>query len=450
MTEVLLLLLAIALMVLCGVFVAAEFSLTTVERAELERAAAAGERGAAGALAAVRRLTFQLSGAQLGITLTSLIIGMLAEPSIASLLNGPLEAAGLPSATASAVAVLLGVVLSTVALMVIGELVPKNWAISRPLAVAKAVAGPQRAFSAVAGPLIGGLNTTANWFVRRIGLEPTEELNSVRTPQELGALARHSAKAGTLEPGTAELFVRTLRLSERTASSVMVPRIRVHTLREGDTAAELVALAARTGHSRFPVHPGDLDDVSGVVHLKDALALPEEERDVRTVGSLASEPVRVPETVPLDELLEQLRWRQTIAVVVDEYGGTAGVVTLEDVIEEIVGEVRDEHDTDEQPGVVALPDPDGTGPRWQVTGVHQADDLYEAIGLRLPEGPYETVAGYLADRLERIPVVGDTVDLAGWTLTVRSVDHHHAASVLVVRTGDQDATAAPEDEGADR
>ncbi|MFE0633135.1 CNNM domain-containing protein, partial [Streptomyces sp. NPDC058864] len=217
MTEVLLLLLALLLTLACAVFVAAEFSLTTVERGELERSAAAGERGADGALKAVRRLTLQLSGAQLGITVTSLVIGMLAEPSLAVLLSGPIEAAGLPEGAASMTGTVLGVVVSTVVLMVIGELVPKNWAISSPLAVAKVVAGPQRGFTAAFSPLINHLNDTANRLVRRFGLEPAEELASARTPDELRALARHSAAEGVLEPDSAELFVRTLHLSELTA-----------------------------------------------------------------------------------------------------------------------------------------------------------------------------------------------------------------------------------------
>ncbi|GAA3309667.1 hypothetical protein GCM10020295_74910 [Streptomyces cinereospinus] len=222
MTEVLLLLLALLLTLACAVFVAAEFSLTTVERGDLERAAAAGERGAEGALKAVRRLTVQLSGAQLGITVTSLVIGMLAEPSLAALLRGPLAAAGLGGA-ASTAATVLGVAVSTMVLMVVGELVPKNWAISRPLAVAKVVAGPQRGFTAAFGPFIRHLNGTANRFVRRFGLEPAEELASARSPEELVALARHSAAEGALEADSAELFVRTLHLGELTAENVMTP-----------------------------------------------------------------------------------------------------------------------------------------------------------------------------------------------------------------------------------
>lgn len=226
MTEVLLLLVAVLLALACGGFVAAEFSLTTVERSDLERAVERGERGAASALKAVRGLTFQLSGAQLGITVTNLVVGMLAEPSIAKLLSGPIEALGASPAVASSTALVIGTGLSTIVLMVVGELVPKNWAISSPLAVSKVVATPQRIFSAAFRPLIGHLNNTANRILRRLGLEPTEELASARSPQELVALARHSAKEGALEADTAELFVRTLRLAELTAENVMTPASR--------------------------------------------------------------------------------------------------------------------------------------------------------------------------------------------------------------------------------
>ncbi|CAM5529465.1 membrane protein [Streptomyces badius] len=278
MTEVLLLLVALLLCVACGAFVAAEFSLTTVERSELERAVERGERGAASALKAVRSLTFQLSGAQLGITVTNLVIGMLSEPSIAKLIRGPVEAAGLHPAAASTLALGIGTALSTVVLMVVGELVPKNWAISSPLAVARAVATPQRGFTAVFRPFIGHLNNTANRIVRRFGLEPTEELASARGPQELVALARHSAKAGALEADTAELFVRTLNLSELTAENVMTPRVQVTALEVHATAEDVANATRATGLSRFPVYRGSLDTVVGVVHIKDVLAIPADRR----------------------------------------------------------------------------------------------------------------------------------------------------------------------------
>ncbi|MBG0853687.1 HlyC/CorC family transporter [Streptomyces spinoverrucosus] len=438
MTEVLLLLLALLLTLACAVFVAAEFSLTTVERGELERAAESGERGAEGALKAVRRLTLQLSGAQLGITVTSLVIGMLAEPSLAALLRGPLQAVGLGGA-ASPVATVLGVVVSTVVLMVVGELVPKNWAISRALAVAKVVAGPQRGFTAAFGPFIRHLNDTANRFVRRFGLEPAEELASVRSPEELVALARHSAARGALEPDSAELFVRTLHLSELTAENVMTPRVDVKALEAHATAADAANLTHATGLSRFPVYRDSLDQVIGTVHIRDVLALEPEKRLVTPVTDLATEPLLVPDSLTADRLLERLRAHRTMAVVIDEYGGTAGVATMEDIVEEVVGEVRDEHDPVEVPDLLPAPRTgDGRGV-WEADGGVRLDQLAAELGLTAPEGPYETVAGLIATELARIPSKGDTVDLDGWQLEVLEVDHHRADRVRIT----EPATARP-------
>ncbi|MFJ8160157.1 hemolysin family protein [Streptomyces sp. NPDC096136] len=430
MTEILLLLVAFALTLACAVFVAAEFSLTTVERSELDRAVEAGERGAEGALKAAKRLTFQLSGAQLGITVTSLVIGMLAEPSASVLLRGPLEAAGLPSGAVPATATLLGVALSTLVLMVVGELVPKNWAISRPLAVAKVVAGPQRAFTAAFAPLIRHLNGTANRLVRRFGLEPAEELASARTAEELVALARHSAREGALEADAAELFVRTLGLGDLTAENVMTPRVDVQALEAHATAADAANLTLATGLSRFPVYRDTLDEVIGTLHVRDVLALDEDERGLTPVTGLMTPPLLVPHSLAVDTLLRRLREARTMAVVIDEYGGTAGVATVEDVVEEVVGEVRDEHDPSEVPDLAACgPSADGRAV-WEADGSVRTDRL-EEIGFTVPEGPYETLAGLVATRLERIPVEDDRVEVEGWQLAVLRTEHHRADRVRI-------------------
>ncbi|BDH05095.1 hemolysin family protein [Streptomyces seoulensis] len=430
MTEVLLLLVAILLSLACGAFVAAEFSLTTVERGELERAAANGERGAAGALKAVRKLTFQLSGAQLGITVTNLVVGMLAEPSIAALLAGPFRAMGLSPAAASSAALVLGTALSTVFLMVVGELVPKNWAISSPLAVAKRVGTPQRWFSLAFRPFITHLNNTANRVVRRFGLEPAEELASARGPQELVALARHSAKAGALEPDTAELFVRTLNLADLTAENVMTPRVQVVALDTLATCEDVSNATRATGLSRFPVYRGNLDSVVGVAHIKDVLALPAEDRPVRSVTQIMREPLLVPESLTVDRLLDRLSGKRTMAVVIDEYGGTAGVATLEDIVEEVVGEVRDEHDPHETPDLAPAGTDDQGRALYSADGAARTDQLAR-VGLRVPEGPYETLAGLVATKLGRIPEIGDSVEADGWRLDVVDASGHRAARVLL-------------------
>ncbi|MGW3951645.1 hemolysin family protein [Streptomyces sp. NPDC004752] len=445
MTEVLLLLVAVLLSLACGAFVAAEFSLTTVERGELERAAERGERGAAGALKAVRNLTFQLSGAQLGITVTNLVVGMLSEPSIARLIAGPLRSLGVPSSASGSVALVIGTALSTVFLMVVGELVPKNWAISSPLAVAKRVGSPQRWFSAAFRPFIRHLNNTANHVVRRFGLEPAEELASARGPQELAALARHSAKEGALEADTAELFVRTLNLADLTAENVMTPRVQVVALDTQATCEDVTNATRATGLSRFPVYRGNLDTVVGVAHIKDVLAVPGEERARCNVAQVMREPLLVPESLTVDRLLDRLSGKRTMAIVIDEYGGTAGVATLEDIVEEVVGEVRDEHDPHETPDLApAGADEEGRAV-YSADGAARTDQLAR-VGLRAPEGPYETLAGLVATELGRIPTAGDRVEVAGWRLDVVDAAGHRAARVLLHAPLDTSTDASAEDE----
>ncbi|MGW4893115.1 CNNM domain-containing protein [Kitasatospora sp. NPDC004240] len=434
MTTAWLLLLAALLLILAnGLFVAAEFAFVTVERGEVERAAGAGDTRAGRVSRAVRHLSFELSGAQLGITVTSLVVGMLAEPALSVLLKPVLTGLGLPDGAARGAAVVIGILLATVVQMVIGELVPKNWAISRPLQVARAVAAPHMAFSLVCRPLIRFLNGSAERTVRAFGVEPQEELGHARTPAELVSLARHSARAGVMDEESARLFVGTLGLGELTAESVMTPRVDVAALQRDASAADVLNLTRATGLSRFPVYAGNLDEVTGTVALKDALAVPAERRPRVRVADLVVPPLLVPGTLPAEVLLERLRREQPMAVVVDEYGGTAGVVTLEDIVEEIVGEVQDEHDPADTPELVPLPPVDGR-PVWAADGRARTDQL-ESIGLHAPDGPYETLAGLVAGLLGRLPAPGEQAELPGWRFTVEAVERHRTSRVRVERTG---------------
>ncbi|MGY3199919.1 hemolysin family protein [Streptomyces sp. TE5632] len=436
MTTPLLLLAAAFLLILAnGFFVAAEFGLVTVERPDAEQAAADGDRRAHRVVESLKELSFQLSGTQLGITITSLVVGMLAEPALAELLRGPVTGTGVPEGAVSTIAVVVGMLLASAVQMVIGELVPKNWAVSRPLQVARFVAGPQHVFARLFRPVIAGLNAVANRVVRTLGIEPAAEPASARTPGELVSLARHSARAGALEQDTADLFVRTLSLGELTAQHVMTPRVKVSALQSSATVEDVVNLTRATGLSRFPVHTERIDEVVGMAHLKDALAVPPRDRLRTPVGDIARPALLVPETLSVRPLLTRLRSEQPIAVVVDEYGGTAGVVTLEDIVEEIVGEILDEHDEHgelfgEAPELVAAP-PEGGRPAWDVDGSVRVDTLLR-IGLDVPDGPYETVAGLVADLLGRIPAVGDHAELPGWRLSVRRVGHYRAERVRLV------------------
>jgi CBS domain containing-hemolysin-like protein len=290
MSEWILLGAAVLLTLGTAVFVAAEFSLVALDRSTVERAIDGGDKRAVGVLKAVRTLSTQLSGAQVGITITTLIVGYLAQPSLATLLSsGPLEWVGLEVGGASeGIAVALALTIATGFSMVVGELIPKNLAISVPLGTAKVVAGPQRMFTASMAPLITLLNGSANRLLRAVGVEPQEELSAGRSPEELAALVRHSAAAGTLDQQTAELITRSLGFAGRTAADVMTPRVRAVVLQRDQRASEVIALARRSGHSRFPVIDGDLDDVVGIVHLKSAVAVPRERRDDVPVAAIMS------------------------------------------------------------------------------------------------------------------------------------------------------------------
>jgi CBS domain containing-hemolysin-like protein len=413
-----------------AVFVAAEFSLTTLERSQVDRhVEQVGDRTARDIQRAHRSLSFQLSGAQLGITITTLITGYVAEPAIANLIEPGLTAIGLSVGAANAVAIVVALLAATSLSMVFGELVPKNLAIARPLQTARAVATIQVVFSSIFRWLINGLNGSANWIVRRFGVEPAEELRSARSPEELGSLVRSSAERGTLDVGTATLLDRSLRFGDRTADELMTPRVQVEALRADASVLDLIELAKRTGFSRFPVHGGDLDDVRGVVHVKQVFSVPTAQRDTTRVVSLARPVLTVPESLNGDTLLDRLRSSSLqAALVVDEYGGTAGLVTLEDLVEEIVGDVRDEHDRREASPVRAL-GPDS----WIVSGLLRDHEVAEATGFHMPDGDYETLAGLVLARLGRIPEVNDEVRVNGWRITVLRMDKHRVAELRVVR-----------------
>ena len=414
------------------VCVAAEFSLTALERSTVDaHARSVHDRRARQVKHAHSTLSFQLSGAQVGITITTLVTGYVAEPAIGRLIRPGLEALGVPTGAVGAVSLALALTLATGLSMVFGELVPKNLAIAQPLPTARAVAGFLSIFSAVFRWLISGMNNSANWILRRLGVEPVEELRSARSPQELGSLVRSSAEQGSLDEGTATLLDRSLRFGERTAEELMTPRVRVEALRADASVLELVALARRSGFSRFPVHGSDLDEVRGAVHVKHAFAVPADQRADTRVGSLARSVPTVPTSLDGDALLDRLRGQGLqVAVVVDEYGGTAGIVTLEDLVEEIVGDVRDEHDRME----VAQVRPLGEA-SWMISGLLRDDELAEATGFTMPEGDYETVAGLVLDRLGRIPDVGDEVELDGWRLIVMRMDRHRVADLRLAGSG---------------
>ena len=406
MTDLLLLALALLLIAACGVFVAAEFAFVTVDRGTVDRAAAAGDKASAGVQDALRTLSTQLSGAQVGITVTNLAVGFLAEPVVADLVRGPLADVGVPDGAVGPIAVGLGLVVGTVVTMIFGELVPKNLAIALPLATARATQGFMRGFTRAMRLPIRGLNDTANAIVRRLGLEPQEELRSARSSAELASLIQRSASVGTLDPDTAELMERSVEFGTRTAGEIMTPRMRTLSLEVGDRALQVIELARSSGHSRFPVLDAD-DTVVGTVHVKNAVALPVHERATTRVKHLMAKPIVVPDSLRLDPLLALLREDGfQLAVVLDEYGGHAGIVTLEDVVEEIVGDISDEHD---RFGSRARRRRDGT---WLLSGLLRPDEVEDLTGVPLPESEdYDTIAGLVLQVLGRIPERGDIAEV---------------------------------------
>jgi CBS domain containing-hemolysin-like protein len=407
MTEWLLLLLSLSLMFACGVFVAAEYAFVTVDRASVERDAQAGDRRAAGTLDALRTLSTQLSGAQLGITITNLTIGFLAEPALGTLLRGPFDALGLDAGTSRAVAYSVALIASTVVTMLIGELIPKNIALAIPQATASFTQLPQRLFTRAMAWPIRALNGLANGVVRSLGVEPQEELRSARSPEELSSLVRRSAAKGAIDDETAELVARSIAFGDRTAADVRTPRVHVHFLEGRDTAHDVIEAARETGHSRFPVIGRTPDDVLGIVHVKSAVGIePDRRRSVR-VTDIADPATTVPDSIELDPLLTLLRDQgMYMAVVVDEYGGNDGVVTLEDLVEEIVGDIADEHD---RLSARSRHRRDGT---WSLSGLLRPDEVEEQTEIALPESEdYETIAGLINSELGRLATRGDSVTL---------------------------------------
>ncbi len=402
----LLLVLTLVLIAANALFVAAEFAFVTVDRTDVDKAAESGDKRALSLRAGLKKLSTELSGAQLGITVTSLLVGFIAEPSIATLLRGPIEDLGLPENSSLAVAFAAAFFLATSTQMIFGELVPKNWAIAEPMRIGRAVAGPQRGFTWFAGPLIRVLNGAANRIVRGLGIEPREELASARSAQELESLAERSAAQGTLEPRVAKRLARASEMKATTASDAMTPRTRVHFLDADDTVVDLLALTAKSGHARFPVIGEDVDDIIGVAHFKKGLAVPVRQRKSTTMRDICLPVESVPSTMPLNSVLDALRKGSQVAVVVDEYGGTDGMVTLEDLVEEIVGEIEDEQDRP-----VARFRRLGER-RWSISGLLRPDEAGDIMRLELPEArESDTMGGLITERLERFAKVGDEVEL---------------------------------------
>lgn len=442
----------VLLTVATGYFVAQEFAYVAVDRGRLRAMADDGDAAAGRALRVTGRLSFVLSGAQVGITVTALLAGYVAEPFLGRGLAGLIGAGGLSPAVSLSVSIVLALLFATVVQMVLGELAPKNLAIARPEGVARALSRSTLLYLAVAGPIIRVFDATANRLLRRVGIEPVEELPQGATAEDLDQIISAAHASGMLDADSARLLDRGLDFRTRTAGEVMAARVNVTTLAATDPAVRVVELLD-TGHSRFPVRGQGVDDVIGVVSISDVVSLEPAARRTTTVGEVAATPVVVPESLPIPDVLDQLKAaHRQLAVVVDEYGGFAGIITLEDVAEELVGDIRDEDDLPE-PAVETRPD------GWLLPGGARIDEIGHATGVSLPtNGAYDTVSGLVLARTGQVPNGGEeivvelpsTVDADGEPrpaatvrLRVGSVRRHVPHTVHMSRPEPHDAGSHP-------
>ncbi|GAA0397161.1 MULTISPECIES: hemolysin family protein [Micromonospora] len=444
------LLLIIVLTVATGYFVAQEFGYVAVDRGKLKQRAAEGDQASARALEVTARLSFMLSGAQLGITVTALLVGYVAEPYLGAGLAELLGVAGVSSGVTLPLSVVLALVIATVVQMVVGELAPKNLAIARPEPVARALSRSTLFYMAIAGPLIKLFDRAAVRLLRRVGIEPIEELPSGATPEDLEQIIAESRLEGHLDAEMSELLDRGLDFRQLTAGEVMVPRVDVHTVRADETISRVVELLD-TGRSRFPVRGAEgVDDLIGVVGISDVLRVPPAQRATTPISEVAVPPLLVPETLPLPTVLDRLRsGHRQLACVVDEYGGFAGVITLEDIAEELVGPIRDEDDPPER--APARQD-DGS---WVVPARWRIDEVADSTGISLPEHPeYDTLSGLVMRELGRVPEVGDRLEIdlpadgdnaevsPRALVEVLAVDRHVADSVRLQLAGGREEVTA--------
>ena len=414
-----------------GFFVGAEFALVAARRSRIEALAEEGSTRAKMALRSVRELSFMLAGAQLGITMTSLGLGAVAEPAVAKVLEGPLHSV-VPETAIHTVALVIALTIVVFFHMVIGEMAPKNIAIAEPEKTALWVALPFRAYATLFRPFIAFLNWLANKGVRVLGVEPADELHAAHSAAEIGMIVHESADSGMLGRFEHRLLTGAVEFGQRDAASVMVPRTEMVAVPHDASVAEIEQIVLKSGLSRLPVFGANMDEILGFFHSKDLLKIEVDERDKPLPRRLVRHMLAVPESLTLHRLLYEMR-RQTqhFALVLDEHGGTAGIVTLEDVLEELVGDIRDEYDNAEA-GI----EPFGPG-RFVISGTMHLTEAEEKLGIELPEGEYETIAGFLMDRLGRIPRRRDSVDHDGWTIRVLSMHRRRVVQVLVEKRAEE-------------
>lgn len=416
------LLIILALIAGNGFFVALEFALVAVDRSKLERLSEEGNWAAKSAVNVLEKLSFHLSGAQLGITVTSLVLGFLADSVVRDLLRPLFDRVEFLSGDTASILVALTV--ATIFQLVLGELIPKNIAIAKPIVVSQALSPIAKVVNGVFKPFIVVFNGAANFIVRKIGLEPKEELSELLDLEDIGYLAKAEHSDGSLEQATRELLVKTVKFGDKTAADALRPRVDVRYVKQELSIVEFLNAAASYAHSRFPVVADNIDNVVGQVDIATAFSVPLDERATCQLSSVMKPPLVVPETKELVDILPDYTESGTeLAVVVDEHGGTAGILTLEDVLEEIIGEIDDEYDESEHLTSGAI-----SGAMYAAGTLHP-DELQDATGFEMPKGNYETLAGFVLAELGYVPTPGDHFIFEQWKFSVVEMEGHRIASV---------------------
>jgi len=405
----------LVLLIANGFFVAAEFAFTAARKEVVEEIPG---RGARAAVRIMRSLSVALAGAQIGITVATLLLGYVAEPAVASTIELALGWIAIPPALLHTIAFVVALLIVVFLHMVIGEMAPKNIAIATPERLAVWLGLPFQWFMTVFKPLVLLLNWLANGFLHLFGVEPRDEIETTHSAEDLASVIAAGRQEGIIEEFASKLLSGAIRFSERDASEVMVPRPDIVARPSDATPAELEQIINDEGFSRIPIYGSNIDDLIGFVHAKDLLAVSDEAYDQPIESGLIRPLLAVPESASIRLLLNEMqRSGRHLALIVDEHGGTAGLLTLEDIAEELVGDIRDEYDE-----AGAAP-PLLTGrDRYEVPGAIRPDELRNLTGLKLPEGEYETLGGYVMDRLGRIARKGDKVDVENWTIWVRKMD----------------------------
>jgi CBS domain containing-hemolysin-like protein len=431
------------LVLMNGFMVAAEFALVGARRSKVEQMAEEGDRASKDVLVALSQLDRYISGTQLGITISSLALGWIGEPAVATLVDRVFAAAGFelsPGTEHLYASIVTAFIIITFLHIVLGELAPKSLALTAPERVSRFVARPLMWFSHAMSPFISLLNGTANRLLRLFGIRPISEMHHVHSPEELRLLVMQAHAHGELDESDRAMLAGVFDFHQKTARDVMLPRTRVVAIPLSATEEEVWKVLRAERYSRYPVYRETLDDIVGVLLAKD-LWLHDGDQPF-SLQTFVREALYIPHTRPAENVLDDLRkTRAHLAVVLDEYGGTAGIVTLEDLVEEIVGDIADEYDVIARESIAV-------GDVLELAGTISLVDVRSDHHIPIPEGPWSTLGGYVFSRLGRVPKLGDCVTYPEGELEVIAVDGRRVAGVRVHRSVEP-AEGSDEDESRD-